>query len=451
MKVTPVVTRRSKSSDRSESPKQPDDNADGTEKRVEDWKEFKSGEGGGGSDDGDSAGEEDAYEVETIVTERKRKGTIEYYVKWKGYSSEENTWEPEDNLNCPEILAAYKANKATSNGDNTRKRGRPPAADDDDGVKKRQKRAGSSPRSPSPPVEDDDSDDSFTGDGRAGPKGKKGRGKKAASTTGSSPRAGRKGKGKGDDDEETDAGVLRRRARKDLSPDNKWLAGGSDDDHDDDDDVGHKEKKSDRAIEEPIGRAAGGLSPIKSPPNSKAPAATTMSPISIDSDGVSEEPQPEPRTANLNRTPPKRRPLAEKWKTGSTGYKSPVDDAVTGSGGSRSSGLSPGFRGFVEPSRDGEEQETPPSSSSSSSRRDDHGESNISFDSVGDPDQSMRVIGVRKFGDTFAVMIEKEEEDSPRRHVQDQRDRRIISAQDAAQHYPQELLEYFFEMIDEQT
>ena len=41
--------------------------------------------------------EDDEYEVEKIVGRRKRKGKFEYRVKYKGYPSSENTWEPRDN------------------------------------------------------------------------------------------------------------------------------------------------------------------------------------------------------------------------------------------------------------------------------------------------------------------------------------------------------------------
>ncbi len=50
------------------------------------------------------------YEVEAIVGERTRGHRKEYHVKWKGYPSHENTWEPLRNLrNCPQILSEYQA------------------------------------------------------------------------------------------------------------------------------------------------------------------------------------------------------------------------------------------------------------------------------------------------------------------------------------------------------
>lgn len=49
------------------------------------------------------------YVVEDIVAWRYnlRRVTKEYNVKWANYPEEENTWEPEENLNCPHILSNF--------------------------------------------------------------------------------------------------------------------------------------------------------------------------------------------------------------------------------------------------------------------------------------------------------------------------------------------------------
>ena len=49
------------------------------------------------------------YEVEKILSKRKRYGKIEYLVRWKGYTAEEDTWEKEGNLgNAREAVEEYK-------------------------------------------------------------------------------------------------------------------------------------------------------------------------------------------------------------------------------------------------------------------------------------------------------------------------------------------------------
>ena len=56
---------------------------------------------------------EEEYEVEAIVGHKTTRGGIRYQIKWKGYSSAENTWEPESALipNAKEILQQYKKAK----------------------------------------------------------------------------------------------------------------------------------------------------------------------------------------------------------------------------------------------------------------------------------------------------------------------------------------------------
>ena len=47
----------------------------------------------------------DEYEVEKIVDYDRN--SQRYLIKWKGYPSDENTWEPLTNLNCPKLLHQY--------------------------------------------------------------------------------------------------------------------------------------------------------------------------------------------------------------------------------------------------------------------------------------------------------------------------------------------------------
>ncbi|XP_072801844.1 chromodomain Y-like protein isoform X2 [Vicugna pacos] len=53
---------------------------------------------------------EELYEVERIVDKRKnKKGKTEYLVRWKGYGSEDDTWEPEQHLeNCEEYIRDFQ-------------------------------------------------------------------------------------------------------------------------------------------------------------------------------------------------------------------------------------------------------------------------------------------------------------------------------------------------------
>ncbi|XP_041376692.1 chromodomain Y-like protein 2 [Gigantopelta aegis] len=52
--------------------------------------------------------EKNIYEVQQILGKRDIKGYVEYFVRWKGFSSDWDTWEPAENLsNCKNLITEY--------------------------------------------------------------------------------------------------------------------------------------------------------------------------------------------------------------------------------------------------------------------------------------------------------------------------------------------------------
>ncbi|XP_004523310.1 chromobox protein homolog 3 [Ceratitis capitata] len=58
---------------------------------------------------------ETGFVVEKIVDKRiTPEGKVEYYIKWRGYPSAENTWEPEENCDCPALIQKFEESRAKS-------------------------------------------------------------------------------------------------------------------------------------------------------------------------------------------------------------------------------------------------------------------------------------------------------------------------------------------------
>lgn len=63
----------------------------------------------------ESDGEEKEFEVERIIEVHfKKNKEREFLIRWKGFSAADDTWEPEKNLNCPDLIEKFmeKVDKA---------------------------------------------------------------------------------------------------------------------------------------------------------------------------------------------------------------------------------------------------------------------------------------------------------------------------------------------------
>ena len=66
-------------------------------------------------------GAAEVFSVEKIVSKKVVAGKTQYLLKWKGYDSGENTWEPEENLDCHDLLVDFNKRTAATKASATSK------------------------------------------------------------------------------------------------------------------------------------------------------------------------------------------------------------------------------------------------------------------------------------------------------------------------------------------
>lgn len=64
------------------------------------------------------------YEVEAVVGSKTVKGQTKYLIRWKGFEESDDTWEPEETLNCSELIREFnkKGKKAVKTPAKSKKR-----------------------------------------------------------------------------------------------------------------------------------------------------------------------------------------------------------------------------------------------------------------------------------------------------------------------------------------
>lgn len=73
------------------------------------------------------------FEIEKVIKRRKKGGKFEYFVKWKGFGDDDNSWEPANNLaDCQRLMQACDAAIAEKAGPKKTKKIKPVVAVEDE-------------------------------------------------------------------------------------------------------------------------------------------------------------------------------------------------------------------------------------------------------------------------------------------------------------------------------